>query len=208
MISIVDYGMGNLRSVQKALEKLGHDAKFITTPAQVDLATRLILPGVGAFGDAMRGLSDRKLVQPLRDYASSGRPMMGICLGMQILFESSEEDPGIQGLGIISGEVLRFRTRELKVPHMGWNDLTIRPDSQLLRGLGESPCVYFVHSYYVVPKTDTATAAFSEYGERFVAAVELRNVMGTQFHPEKSQETGLQILENFATLKLGASSVH
>ena len=208
MISIVDYGMGNLRSVQKALEKLGHRATLITTPAQIELSTRLILPGVGAFGDAMRGLSDRKLVRPLRDYASSGRPMMGICLGMQILFESSEEDPGIQGLGIISGEVLRFRTRELKVPHMGWNDLTIRPDSQLLRGLGESPCVYFVHSYYVVPKTDTATAAFSEYGERFVAAVELRNVMGTQFHPEKSQETGLQILENFATFKLGASSVH
>ena len=199
MIGIVDYGMGNLRSVEKALERLGFESRLLKHPEEIADADRLVLPGVGAFGDAMRGLREQGLVAPIRRYARSGKPVLGICLGMQAFFDHSEEAPGIQGLGLIPGCVRRFRTGSLKVPHMGWNTLEVRRDSRLLRGLADKPAVYFVHSFYVVPEDDTVTAARTEYGECFTAAVETANVFGTQFHPEKSQECGLQILANFAT---------
>lgn len=199
MISIVDYGMGNLHSVQKALEKTGFASRLVSTAAEVEKAERLILPGVGAFGDAMRGLHERALVAPLRSYARSGRPMLGICLGMQILFESSEEDPGVKGLAIFPGTVRRFQLDGLKVPHMGWNSLEVTPDSRLLAGLGTDPYVYFVHSFYVKPDDSAVTAATASYGHPFTAAVERGNVGGTQFHPEKSQSAGLAILKNFAS---------
>lgn len=197
-LSIVDYGMGNLRSVEKALAKLGFEAKLVSTPAEVQGADKLVLPGVGAFGDAMKGLHERGLVEPVREYARSGRPLMGICLGMQIFFESSEEDPGIEGLGLIPGTVKRFTQSGMKIPHMGWNDLKILNGSKLLSGLGNSPYVYFVHSYYVAPNDAAVAAATTRYGDEFVSAVETGNLWGTQFHPEKSQEHGLKILQNFA----------
>lgn len=199
MISIVDYGMGNLHSVEKALEKMGYEARLVSTPEQIADAGKLILPGVGAFGDAMRGLAERGLIEPLRSHAESGKPLFGICLGMQILFESSEEDPGIEGLGILKGTVARFAKSRLKVPHMGWNRLRVTEGSRLLANLGAEPYVYFVHSYFVLPEDQSVTAATTEYGIPFTAAVESGEVAGTQFHPEKSQETGLRILQNFAT---------
>jgi len=198
LISIVDYGMGNLHSVQKALQAVGNETQLVSTPAEVEAADKLVLPGVGAFGDAIKGLNARDLIKPLRSYAASGRPLFGICLGMQILFEESEEDPGIEGLGILQGSVRRFQVQGLKVPHMGWNSLTIRNDSPWFQSLGADPCVYFVHSYYVIPENNAAIAATADYGGVFTAAVALDNVGGTQFHPEKSQGVGLQILTNFS----------
>lgn len=206
MISIVDYGMGNLRSVEKALEKLGFEARLVSTPEEVGAATKLILPGVGAFGDAMRGLDQRGLIEPIRSAAASATPILGICLGMQVFFDSSEEDPGIAGLSLIPGTVRRFRTTELKVPHMGWNDLADINGSKLLANLGPSPYVYFVHSYFVVPEDSRAAAAYTTYGGRFVSAVETENIYGTQFHPEKSQAIGMKILQNFAEIREAALS--
>jgi glutamine amidotransferase len=206
MISIVDYGMGNLRSVEKALQKLGHETRLVSTAAEVNAATRLVLPGVGAFGDAMRGLQERSLIEPLKNYAASGRPLFGICLGMQILFETSEESPGVEGLGLIRGEVRRFPAMELKVPHMGWNRLQMQSSCPWYADLGAEPYVYFVHSYYVVPAEPKVTACTTEYGMNFTSAVAQENIGGTQFHPEKSQATGLRILNNFATCEQPAYS--
>lgn len=207
MLSIVDYGMGNLRSVEKALESMGYPARLVSTPEQVMVSDQLILPGVGAFGDAMHGLNERGLVQPLREHARRGTPLFGICLGMQILFESSEEDPGVEGLGILSGTVRRFPPSDLKVPHMGWNRLEVSPSSRLLDGLGSDPYVYFVHSYYVCPADPTVVAATADYGAPFAAAVERGMLGGTQFHPEKSQNVGLQILRNFAERMTPAAAI-
>lgn len=199
MIAVIDYGMGNLRSVQKALEKLGHDARLVTTSEEMDKAEKVILPGVGAFGDAMRGLHERGLVEPIRAYVRQGRPLMGICLGMQIFMETSEEDPGVEGLGLLKGSVRRFRNVGLKIPHMGWNQLDrLNAGSRLFSTLAPESYVYFVHSYFVVPEDLSARATLTTYGETFVSAVEKDNLCGTQFHPEKSQETGLRILANFA----------
>jgi glutamine amidotransferase len=200
MIGIVDYGMGNLRSVEKAFARLGFAAQLVSTPAGIIACEKLVVPGVGAFGAAMRGLAQRDLVAPLREYARAGRPIMGICLGMQIFFEASEEDPGVEGLGLLKGAVRLFRVDNLKVPHMGWNSLSVTNGSRLLAGLGETPFVYFVHSYYVDPSDPRVAAATTDYGGSFVAAVEKANIMGTQFHPEKSQHAGLRILRNFAEL--------
>lgn len=199
MICVADYGMGNLRSVEKALERLGCEVNVTGSRSHILAADKLIVPGVGAFGDAMRGLLERDLVAPIQDYAHSGRPLLGICLGMQILFGSSEEDPGVEGLCLLPGSVARFRSSELKIPHMGWNTLAVRNDSRLLAG-ADCRHVYFVHSYHVVPEDSDVIAATTEYGMRFVSAVESGNIMGTQFHPEKSQEVGLGILSNFARL--------
>lgn len=201
MIAIVDYGMGNLRSVSKALEKLGFGTQFVDTPDAVERADKLVVPGVGAFGDAMRELESRNLVEPIKEYARSGRPVLGICLGMQIFMEESEEDPGVPGLALIPGKVVRFKDMGLKIPHMGWNNLKLRDGARLFSGTGASPCVYFVHSYFVAPTDKAVAAATTDYGETFVSSVETGNLLGTQFHPEKSQEIGLQILKNFATLK-------
>lgn len=193
--------MGNLRSVEKALAREGAQSRLISNPDEVATAEKLILPGVGAFGDAMAHLHEQGMVQALKDYATSGRPMMGVCLGMQLLFEGSEEDPETSGLSIFPGTVKRFPANMgLKVPHMGWNTLQVRPDSKVLAGLGDDPYVYFVHSYYVAPTDPDVASARTEYGTEFVSAVERGTISGVQFHPEKSQSVGLRILNNFAAL--------
>lgn len=203
MISIVDYGMGNLRSVQKALEFVGAEAQIVSTPEAIESAERLILPGVGAFGDAMLHLSERGLVEPLKAYAESERLLMGICLGMQLVFDSSEEDGAHVGLGLVPGRIIRFRPSDhaLKVPHMGWNALDFEAgQSRLLEGVNPGDAVYFVHSYYAEPADASVIAARADYGGLFCAAIETGNILATQFHPEKSQAVGLRMLKNFAEL--------
>ena len=200
MITIVDYGMGNLRSVQKALQKVGAQAVISSDPADIDRADRLILPGVGAFGDGMDQLRARQLIGPLHRFVDSGKPFLGICLGQQMLFEWGQEDGGHAGLGILPGKVLRFRLEDptLKVPHMGWNALNITKPDPMLAGLKSGDCVYFVHSYYAAPVDPSIVAATADYGGPFCAAVRRGNLFATQFHPEKSQRVGLRILANFA----------
>ncbi|MFK7788823.1 MAG: imidazole glycerol phosphate synthase subunit HisH [Phycisphaeraceae bacterium] len=213
MIAIVNYGMGNLRSVQKALERVGAQAEIVETPEQIESAERLILPGVGAFADGMTHLRERGLVEPLMQFAASGKPLMGICLGMQLLFDSSMEDAPspdepVQGLGILPGNVVRFQEDQgpdkprLKVPHMGWNEINFAADTPLFVGLSPGDHVYFVHGYYCVPNDDSDVAATTDYGHTYCSAVHRGNVWATQFHPEKSQHVGLRILENFASAEL------
>jgi glutamine amidotransferase len=200
MIAVVDYGMGNLRSVEKALVRVGATVRIVSDAKNVLAADALVLPGVGAFGDCMRNLQRLGLVGAIRDFVASGRPYLGICLGLQALFESSEEAPGVGGLAVFEGSVPRFSLNGLKVPHMGWNRLKIlRPDCPLLQGL-EEPFVYFVHSYYCAPKDRQLVCATTEYGVEFCAMLWTGNVFATQFHPEKSQAVGLQMLENFVRL--------
>ena len=199
-VAIVDYGMGNLRSVSKACERLGATVTIVDSPAAIAGAQRLIVPGVGAFGDAVHELNRRGVVGAIRQFAASGRPVLGICLGLQIFFHSSEEAPGVEGLALLPGTVRRFRSDSLKIPHMGWNRLDVRPSSRLLGALGPDPFVYFVHSYYVVPEDDSVIAATADYGIPFVAAVERHALFGVQFHPEKSQHTGLEILRRFLSV--------
>jgi len=200
MIAIVDYGMGNLRSVEKAFAKVGHEAKITNDPEQLDAATKIVLPGVGAFADAIAELHRRQLVEPLRRAVQQGRPFLGICLGLQLLFDVSYEDGEHQGLGIVPGKVVRFETNDLKVPHMGWNQLQVRKPSPILEGLSDGDHVYFVHSYYVVPDDDAVIATSTEYGVPFTSSIWRDNLFATQFHPEKSQAQGLRILANFAAL--------
>ncbi len=200
-ITIVDYDAGNLRSVEKALAFLGAETRIERDPEKVRSAEKLILPGVGAFGLAMEQLRSFGLDDALRDAVAKGTPLLGICLGMQLLFEESEESPGAAGLGILPGKVLHFPASDgLKIPHMGWNSLKVRPDSRLLAGLPEDPYVYFVHSYYLKADRREDVAAQSEYGLVFDAAAEREQVFGCQFHPEKSSRTGLAILKNFISL--------
>ena len=203
MIAIVDYGMGNLRSVQKALEYLGHEAIITDERATLAAAERVILPGVGAFADAMAQLRRRELDRAVLEMVQAGKPLLGICLGMQLLFAESEEGGRCEGLGIIPSGISRFPARGLKVPHMGWNNLSLRP-CPLFEGLCGAPYVYFVHSYHAAQVLDGWTAATCDYGAVFTAAVHKENVYGTQFHPEKSGAAGLQMLKNFASLKGGA----
>ncbi len=201
MIAIIDYGMGNLRSVQKGFESVGHEAVITSDAAQIESAARVVLPGVGAFEDAMRELRERKLVDVVRRAAASGRPFLGICLGLQLLFDVSYEGGHHEGLGILAGEVVRFAPRDgFKVPHMGWNQLELRGSAPIFAGLSPSPYMYFVHSYYVVPHDRNVISAEAHYPGPFAAAVWRENVYATQFHPEKSQREGLQILRNFAAL--------
>lgn len=193
--------MGNLQSVQKAFEHLGAPVKLVTTASEIAAADKLVLPGVGAFRDAMHHLDEQGVTAALREFAESGRPLLGVCLGLQLLFEASEEAPGVSGLGLFPGTVRRFEpAADLKVPHMGWNSLQVNPSSRVLAGLGGDPFVYFVHSYYVEAAEAPAVAATTTYGVSFVSAVERGNVAGLQFHPEKSQKTGLKILTNFVRL--------
>lgn len=204
MIAIIDYGMGNLGSVRKALERLGYTVEITSEPEAIAKASGLILPGVGAFGDGYRGLEERGLVTVVRETAAAGRPFLGVCLGLQLLFDESEESPGCPGLGILPGKVVRFAPKEqtgLKVPHMGWNRITpvAGRRNPLLPG-GESPYVYFVHSYYAVPARAEDVLAECEYGVTFPAMVGRDNIFAVQFHPEKSQSDGLAILERFARL--------
>lgn len=198
-IGIIDYGMGNLRSVEKAIEHLGYDVFVSSLPSEILKADKVILPGVGAFGDAMRELNTRGMTGAVYEVVAKNIPLMGICLGLQVFFDESEESPGIKGLGLFKGKVVRFKT-ELKVPHMGWNQLEFPKETKLFSNLPQNPYVYFVHSFYVAPEDDSITAAYSEYGCRFTAAAYKDKIMGTQFHPEKSQKVGLQILKNFCSI--------
>ena len=206
MITIIDYGMGNLRSVQKGFEKLGFTAKVTADPADLHDAERLVLPGVGAFKDCMDNLREGGFIEPIRRHVAGGRPFLGICLGLQLLFTESEEFGRHQGLGIIPGKVVRFpgdmhiAGEELKVPHMGWNQIRLRQDAPLFRGIADGTSVYFVHSYYVIPDDPTVVAAVTDYGIEFCSAIRRDNVMAVQFHPEKSQQVGLRILKNFGDM--------
>jgi glutamine amidotransferase len=201
MIAIVDYGMGNLRSVQKAIERIGQSAEIVTRPEQIRSASRLILPGVGAFRDAIHELDRLELVEPIREHIRSEKPFLGICLGLQMLFDVSYEDGEWPGLGVLPGEVVRFPpSTELKVPHMGWNTLEPTAPIKLLEGLPQDASVYFVHSYYVVPSDESVIAARTTYGVTFTSMVARGNMFATQFHPEKSQKVGLRLLTNFAKI--------
>lgn len=201
MIAIIDYGMGNLRSVQKGFEKVGHQAVVTSDPAELAAATKVVLPGVGAFEDAMTELRNRRLVEPVLAAIDSGKPFLGICLGLQLLFDVGYENGRHQGLGVLRGEVVRFELAEdYSIPHMGWNQLAIRHRPPVLEGLAEGTYVYFVHSYYVVPEDPAVIATETDYGGPFCSMIWRDNVYATQFHPEKSQAEGLRILKNFAEL--------
>jgi len=198
-IVIIDYGLGNLRSVQKGLEHVGASPVISGNPEEIMAADGIILPGVGAFVDAMKCLVPLKGI--IAEFADSGKPMLGICLGQQVLMSSSEEGRLTEGLNLIQGKVLRFPKSELKVPHIGWNNIKIKQDHPLFKGIPEDSFVYFVHSYYVDTGAEN-TLASCEYGQEFSASVvnSKGNVMGTQFHPEKSGVTGLKILKNFVEM--------
>lgn len=202
MIAIIDYGMGNLRSVSKALEKLGAQVAVTQEPEAIRSADKIILPGVGAFGDAMCELRKRNLIKPIKETVEKGKPFLGICLGLQLLFKTSEENPGTPGLGIFPGTVVRFPDNSgLKVPHMGWNQVKLSGKSGLLEGVQDSSYFYFVHSYFAKPNEADLVQGSSEYGVMFPAIIGKNNVWATQFHPEKSQEEGLKILGNFVKLQ-------
>lgn len=201
MTAIIDYDAGNLKSVEKALAFLGDSPRVTRNPEEILAADRVILPGVGAFGDAMGRLRRYGLTDVLRQTADEGVPLMGICLGLQLFFDSSEESPGVEGLGILRGKILRIPdTPGLKIPHMGWNSLRISPDCRLFRGIPQDSYVYFVHSYYLKAEEESIVAASAEYGAHIHAAVESGNVFACQFHPEKSGDVGLAILRNFLEL--------
>jgi len=201
MITIVDYGMGNLRSVQKACERVGIDARVTSDRHEIAAAEKLILPGVGAFRDAIAELHKQELVQPILAHIAADRPFLGICLGLQMLLEVSHEDGRYDGLAVIPGEVVRFPDYEdLKVPHMGWNRLKVSGEQPLLAGIPDDAYFYFVHSYYVAPQDKAVVAATSDYGIDFVSMIARGNMFATQFHPEKSQKVGLRLLKNFAEL--------
>ena len=201
MIAIIDYDAGNLRSVEKALEALGSRAVITRNRDEILGADRVILPGVGAFGDAMEKLHQYELVDTIRQAAASGKPFLGICLGLQLLFESSEESPGVEGLSVLPGKILRIPDYPgLKIPHMGWNSLSVTPGARLFRGIENGAYVYFVHSYYCKADDESIVAATTEYSTHIHAAVERGNVFACQFHPEKSGRVGLQILKNFIEL--------
>ena len=205
-IAILDYGMANLRSVQKAFEQTappGHAAQIISRPEQIDACDKLVLPGVGAFQDAVATLRSAELAGPIVRHIEKGKPFLGICLGLQMLFDVGYEDGEHAGLGVFRGKCVRFdvdTTMGLKVPHMGWNQLDVKKPSPLFRDLAAGASVYFVHSYHVVPADESLIATTTDYGRPFVSSIWRDNVMATQFHPEKSQAVGLKILENFASL--------
>lgn len=201
MISIVDYGMGNLRSVQKAFERLGVRAVICRNPTQLQGIEKLVLPGVGAFRDAIAELKSQQFARPILEHVRAGKPFLGICLGLQLLFDVSYEDGEWPGLGIVPGKVVRFEPQPgLKVPHMGWNRLEIQGSPRIFDGIPPGTHFYFVHSYYVVPQDESIVAAWTEHGTRFVSAIARDNLFATQFHPEKSQRGGLKLLQNFAAL--------
>lgn len=195
---IIDYGAGNLRSVANAVQALGKEAVVLPTTEGMDRASHLILPGVGSFGDCMAELSGRGFIEPIREWIEAGKPYFGICLGYHALFEGSEESPGVEGLGVFRGRVRRFSDKGQKIPHMGWNLAAPRdPADPMWKGLGESPYFYFVHSYYPEPADPGLIAMTTEYGDSFASAIRSGTLVATQFHPEKSQQTGLRLLGNF-----------
>ena len=201
MIAVIDYGMGNLRSVQKAFEFLGYEAEITDNPDIIDNASHVVLPGVGAFGDAMEALNKHGYVEAIKRQVKKGKPFLGICLGMQLLFDKSYEHGEFEGLGIIPGEVVKFELpQEYKVPHMGWNKLNVKQGA-IFNKEESHQYVYFVHSFYCVPNDINTIAASADYGKEFCAAVAHDNVFATQFHPEKSGKIGLEMLEKFGEIK-------
>ena len=201
MIAIIDYDAGNIRSVEKAMAKLGQEVWITRDRERIMNADKVILPGVGSFGDAMAHLREYHLVEVIKDVVAEKKPFLGICLGLQLLYESSEETPGVEGLGILKGKILKIpEQKDLKIPHMGWNSLHLQNDGRLFRGIEQNPYVYFVHSYYLKAEEEETVKATTEYSVRIHASVEKDNVFACQFHPEKSGDLGLQILKNFAEL--------
>jgi glutamine amidotransferase len=198
-IGLVDYGSGNLRSVQRALEHAGADVVHVTRESEAVGCAALVVPGVGSFGDCARQLREAGLWDFLKEWLAADRPYLGICLGYQLLFETSEESPGVEGFGALKGRVVHFpRESGQKIPHMGWNQLRLtKPDDRLLKGLGENPDFYFVHSYYPVPDDESTITSTCSYGVEFAASVTRGNLSAVQFHPEKSQALGLDMLRNF-----------
>ena len=204
MIAIIDYGAGNIQSVAKALKHIGCDCIVTRDKDEILRADGAVLPGVGSFGDTVDSLNQFGIKDTVREYIQSGKPFLGICLGMQLLFPASEESPGAEGLGVYEGSISRIPNGDgLKIPHMGWNSLSINPKSRLFRGIEANPYVYFVHSFFLHAADRELVAATTEYGVTIDAAVERGNVFATQFHPEKSGETGLRILRNFAGIVEG-----
>lgn len=211
MIAIIDYGMGNLRSVQKGFEKVGHNAVVTSNSKTIMDSSHVVLPGVGAFPDCMRNLEERGLIDVVPKVINSGKPFLGICLGLQLLFTESEEFGIHKGLDVIKGRVVKFEAAKLetrnskletlKVPHMGWNTISIRRRPQALEGIEDGSYFYFVHSYYVVPEDEGVVATTTRYGKEFVSSIWKDNIFASQFHPEKSQESGLKILKNFGDIK-------
>ena len=201
-IAIIDYGMGNLHSAAKALEKVGAQVKVTSDPELVRQADKVILPGVGAFGDCMKNLNERELAPVIHEVIAAGKPFLGICVGLQMLFEGSEEDPGVAGLGIFKGLVRKIVAPGLKVPHMGWNSLALQAASPLFQGLPPAAYVYFVHSYHAVPTDESCITAVTDYGGQVTAAVGRGLVQAVQFHPEKSSAVGLKILANFKEMSI------
>jgi len=226
MIAIIDYGMGNLRSVEKAFEKVGYDTVVTDKPEIIENADKIVLPGVGAFKDAIDGLQERDLIEPIKNHIKQNKLFLGICLGLHLLFTRSYEDGVHEGLDIVPGEVVRFNadrlnmgntggqrevsgaldelpvvnSQKLKIPHMGWNTIREKKDVSVLKGLPSDPYMYFVHSYFVVPDRAEVVAAETEYGLPFVSMISIDNIFAMQFHPEKSQQYGLAILKNFGEL--------
>lgn len=201
MIAIIDYDAGNLKSVEKALDFLGEKAIITRDMEGIFQADKVILPGVGSFGDAMNKLHHYQLVDVIKEVVGRKTPLLGICLGMQLLFERSDETIGVEGLSILQGEILRIPNQEgLKIPHIGWNSLAIRPEAKLFRGISDQSYAYFVHSYYLKAKSEDIVAATTEYSTRIHASVEKDNIFACQFHPEKSGDVGLQVLKNFIEL--------
>ena len=203
MIAIIDYDAGNIKSVEKAMIRLGQDVCITRDKDRILTADKVILPGVGAFGDAMGKIRQYGLESVIHEVVERGTPFLGICLGLQLLFERSDETPGVEGLGILKGEILRIPDHPgLKIPHMGWNSLDFQNDGRLFKNLPEHPYVYFVHSYYLKAAEEDIVTATTEYSTHIHASVEKGNVFACQFHPEKSSELGLRILKNFADLRL------
>ena len=200
MIAIIDYGAGNLHSVKNALDFLGAESIITPNSEEILACDKIILPGVGAFGDAMDCLTKSGLDKTVKKAVELNKPLLGICLGLQLMFEESEETPGKKGLGIFKGKVVKIPDHGLKIPHMGWNNLTLAKESRLLKDLGEDPYVYFVHSYYLTTSEQDIVSAYTEYGERLDVAVERGNVFAAQFHPEKSGDVGMKILKNFINI--------
>ena len=208
MIAVIDYGMGNLRSVQKALEYVGAKVIVTNNPNLIISADSVVLPGVGAFKDCMANLTQLNLVDPIRKFIDGGKPFLGICLGLQVLFEESEEYGPVAGLGVLPGKVVKFTSASsetkggspIKIPHMGWNNIEVKKKTPLFDKLGAEPYFYFVHSYYVVPEDQSMVATITNYGVEFVSGIQYKNIYAFQFHPEKSQTMGLSLLERFSNL--------
>lgn len=202
MVAIIDYGAGNLSSVKKALDYLGAESEITQDKSKILSASHVILPGVGSFGDAMNSMEERGLVETIKRTAVSGKPFLGICLGLQLLFESSDESAGVEGLGLFNGRIVEIpKDKGLKVPHIGWNSVSLNKSNGIFKGIDEQSYFYFVHSFYLTGADDDVVAATTQYGVNIQCAVQKGNLCATQFHPEKSGKTGLKVLKNFLEME-------